>query len=649
MRLLSMKLENFQGIKNLTLNFNGLDKTIKGDNATGKTTIANAQSWLLTGKSSEDEKNYSPKTENSHGLEHSVECSYDLENGVVITLKKVLKEKYTKKRGSTTAEFSGHEVLHYVDGVPVKEKEYQQNMQEICGQLETVQMLTNVSYFSKTMKWDKRRALLMEMCGNYSDDYIIAANPELIDLKAVLLKPGNSNQYYTVEEYMKLTRDRMRKINTEIQAVPARIDEANRAIPVIDSLGSKESIQNLIQSYNKDLESLNNEKAKLEAGNTAEQKKQDMINDINVKMKQGRIDHQTSYSTKNNELQNEINAISAEVNKLRNDISSKDRSISSSKKDLGYMKQRRNELLTEYKEVQALQWDSSKEICPTCGQELPQEKIEELKKKFNLNKSNRLEEINKKGQAVSKDAIKEVEELIIKLEKDRETLGTDLILKNNNIQELENMRPKLIPFEDTEEYRVLKEQLDKTYLMSSDDSNKEAKQIINQKIETSQKALKSLQEDLSKYDIKDFQLKRINTLKDMQRTLSADYEKLEATIYLCESFIKAKVNMVTEKINERFRNVSFKLFDVQVNGGLKECCEIMIPSPSGVDVPYASANNAAKINAGLEVIKTLQDHYEVKLPVFVDNAESVTQLNEMDSQVIRLVVDENYKTLTMED
>lgn len=649
MKLLSMVLNNFQGIRELTLAFDGSDRTIRGDNATGKTTIANAQSWLLTGKSSEDEKNYSPKTEKTSGLEHSAECVYELDDGRIVKLKKILKEKYTKKRGSTTAEFSGHEVLHYIDDVPVKEKEYQERLSWIFGNIENIQILTNVAYFAKTMKWDKRRALLMDVCGDYSDDYIIASNAELIPLTEILAKPGNAEQRYTVDEYVKLTKDKMKKINNEINAIPARIDEANRAIPSIDESYTKEELENTAKSFNVELAGLQKDMASLKAGNTAELKKKEIINEINLKMRNARIDHQAEYSSKNSEIQNKINEISSKVIDLKSKINSRERSISNSRKDIEYMSKRRDELRNEYMQVAAAEWDSSKEVCPTCGQVLPGDRIDELKAKFNLDKSIKLEEINKKGQSVSKTAIADVESLITKLEKERESLGTDLILNNNRIQELENSRPKLVPFEDTETYRVLNEELQKVRMMSSDEPNGKEVQAIADKIELVQDNLKSVNDMLYKYDIKEFQLKRIEILKETQRTLSADYEKFESYIYLCEQFIKTKVSMITDRINERFSNVSFKLFDIQVNGGLKECCEIMIPSPNGTDVPYASSNNAAKINAGLEVIEVLQEHFKARPPIFVDNAESVTELRKMNSQVIRLVVDKNYKELYMEE
>ena len=74
----------------------------------------------------------------------------------------------------------------------------------------------------------------------------------------------------------------------------------------------------------------------------------------------------------------------------------------------------------------------------------------------------------------------------------------------------------------------------------------------------------------------------------------------------------------------------------------------MVPTDDGRLVPFAFANNAARINAGLEIIDTLSAHWGVTMPVFVDNAESVTRLTHTTAQVIRLVVSEPDKKLRLE-
>ncbi len=144
------------------------------------------------------------------------------------------------------------------------------------------------------------------------------------------------------------------------------------------------------------------------------------------------------------------------------------------------------------------------------------------------------------------------------------------------------------------------------------------------------------------------QQKRIDELQASEKRLSGEYEELEKGLYLCELFIKTKVKKLDEKINGKFKSLRFRLFQDQINGGLQEDCEVMIPSEGGRMVPFNFANNAARINAGLEIIETLSKHWNITMPVFIDNAESVTKLMQMDTQIIRLVVSEQDEQLRLE-
>ena len=144
------------------------------------------------------------------------------------------------------------------------------------------------------------------------------------------------------------------------------------------------------------------------------------------------------------------------------------------------------------------------------------------------------------------------------------------------------------------------------------------------------------------------QRQRIAELEAEEKSLAAEYEKTEQGVYLCEVFVKTKVALLTERINSKFKSVSFQLFREQTNGGLADCCEVLVPGEGGAMVPYSTANKAAVVNAGLEIIATLSHHYGVRLPIVVDNAESVTELLPVDSQVIRLVVSAEDESLRVE-
>ena len=133
---------------------------------------------------------------------------------------------------------------------------------------------------------------------------------------------------------------------------------------------------------------------------------------------------------------------------------------------------------------------------------------------------------------------------------------------------------------------------------------------------------------------------RVDELKAEQRTQAAVLEEIDRKLAMCEEFSRYRCQFITDSVNSRFQLARFRLFTQQVNGGVADCCDVMVNG-----VPYADLNNAMQINVGLDIIQTLSEHYGLRVPLFVDNAESVTKLQEIDTQVIRLVVSENDKEL----
>lgn len=134
---------------------------------------------------------------------------------------------------------------------------------------------------------------------------------------------------------------------------------------------------------------------------------------------------------------------------------------------------------------------------------------------------------------------------------------------------------------------------------------------------------------------------RIEELTQQQKDYSAKYEELCRQIYLTEEFTKTRVKLLEDKVAGKFKLTRFKMFESQVNGGITECCEPMYDGK-----PYKALNNAMQYNIGLDIIRTLDEHYNFYPPIFIDNAESITQLNtDIDAQIIRLIVSEADKKL----
>jgi len=151
------------------------------------------------------------------------------------------------------------------------------------------------------------------------------------------------------------------------------------------------------------------------------------------------------------------------------------------------------------------------------------------------------------------------------------------------------------------------------------------------------------EQNISKYKNAQEAAKSIEELKAKEKKLAAEYEECEGIIALCDEFTNAKVKMLDDKISGYFSRAQFKLTETLVNGGLREICDTLVEG-----VPYSAANNAARINVDLDIIDAFSRHYGVSMPVFIDNAESVTALEQIDTQIVQLIVSEADKQLRVE-
>ena len=133
-------------------------------------------------------------------------------------------------------------------------------------------------------------------------------------------------------------------------------------------------------------------------------------------------------------------------------------------------------------------------------------------------------------------------------------------------------------------------------------------------------------------------------LYDLQERDAQSRVEAERVLALCEIFTTKKCELIEDEINKMFSYVKFKLFETQINGGIAEVCYATVNG-----VPYDDVNSAGKINAGLDIIKTMQNQQDVKSFIFIDNAESITDIMPMENQMITLYVSKEDKQLSFEN
>lgn len=625
MKLLKMSLENFQGIRNFTFEPNGADCSVYGKNGTGKTTLYNAFCWLLYGKSGTDEKNYTPKTADTHNMNHVVTGVFDVD-GKQMELKKDFHEVYSTKRGSAEKLFKGHTCECFVDGVPMPEKDYQKKIDEICHS-KIIKLLTRYNYFCEEMKVDDRRNLLLEVCGDVSDEYVMQSFDEFKGLLDIL-------DGHTVEEYRAIVKAEKKKINDELKTLPARIDEAEKSKP--------ETVGN-IDDAKKNIADLEQKKAEISKKIASLSEVAEIeINAKITKLKADKMDAEMAYDSaereKNADIEKQIGELAEKKIFIKRQIFDLQAEIDNKKRAKKNTEQERERLISHWQTVNAEQWTGDI-ICPTCGQELPAEQIEDAKKKFNLEKSKRLEKITEAGRKVSEEVISEMETAIKETEQGLENLKAEESELENLIADLFASKSDKIPFETTDKCKefVLSIGNEEKKLADIKESTKEMTKELTEQIEEINEKIRQQNVTLANAELLKSQNKRIAELTKRQKELGKEFEDILRGEYLCDLFVGRKAEMLDDKINSKFKTLKFRMFQEQVNGGVADDCEPLIPCHDLL-VPFKSANNASRINAGLEVIDVLSEHYGVQMPIWVDNCESVNEPYKTGCQQLRLYV-----------
>ena len=650
MRVLKLKLENFQGIRSAEYRFDGNNAHFFGDNGTGKTTVFNAYTWLLFSKASDGAANFTPKPrqgdEDVHNVDTSVEMTFT-HNDAEHTIARVYSEVWKKKRGNAQQEFSGHETAYFINGVPARESDYSKFLSEIATP-EQFKILTFPLFFSDDLDWTTRRKILFDTCGNLSDEDVITSNLELADFPAMLGKN-------TVDDFKKIVTAAMKRTNEQLDGIPGRIDEAMRAIPITSGATEDE--------INATLADLNQKKA------TLEQKRADIMNGgltgsalrKAVSEKEAEITEARSrHLRRNSEITDATYAKLADTRDRSGNaetrVISEKRTLEKLEAELRDMQDKRDSVKADYAAVQSEVFDPNSTVCPTCKREYPAENIEQIKSNFNTTKSERLAAILDGGKKTAG------KELIAAKEHEIETAKTAL---DNAIKvheaaqaevtaindELSVKTGTLQDFEQTAEYGVLKGELDALQAQAADEKQAQSGLVagIDEEISVVADDIKIQYELLAAHKKSADQHARVEELRGQEEKLGEEYVSQERQLYLCELFIKSKVAMLDERINGKFKTVRFRLFQEQINGGLKECCDALIPTKAGNLVTWnGAANYAAKVNAGLEIIATLSEHWGIDVPVWFDGAESVTQLLDIPQQIITLAVREEEKALKLE-
>lgn len=636
-KIKKLEIQNFKCHQNLTLDFNGRNAVISGDNATGKTSVFDALTWLLFGKDARGngEKNIEIKpldltgAVKDHRAITSVEAVF-MVNDDEISLRRTLQEVWSTKRGSTEPTYDGNTSEYFVDGVPCKKFAFSAKVDELVSE-DLFRMLTSVSYFAADMPWQDRREVLFGVAGTMSDVQILETRE---DFAPIIEGMG----HLSVDDFKKKLLSERRGYVGARDEIPARINECQKTITdlsVLDFEAAKLEVKSLtarkdelaaqllaierntaIESKNMELKqaqlALDELKSRNKLYREAQAKEQPDVDFMKRKLKNVQIGLVISENTLKNHLST-LSITEANIKKCREDWMK----VSGESDPVGV-------------------------CCPTCGQALPADQLAEAHRAYEADKQMRLHKIEDEADRLKKMKASAEEQIALyeaDIERDLKRVA-ELEAEISAAAEVKTEVSDMEGYKDTaESLSTWINQLQEEMRVLREDSYTASKELRD-KIAEVNTEISAAMATVGKESALVYAKSRIADLQAEAQTAAEKLQSIEKLLFLLEEFTRYKTSFVEDSINGLFRIARFRLFREQANGGIEDRCDVVHDG-----VPYICVNNGAKINLGIDIINTLSKAYGVSVPLFVDNAESVTNIETTDSQIIRLVVSETDKEL----
>lgn len=677
--LKSLHIQNFKGCKDRMIEF-GEKTRISGVNATGKTTVFDAFTWLLFGKDSLGSASFDIRPLDSDGkmidnIEISVEAVITVD-GEEYSLKKVQKQIWRTKRGTNTSEFKGNVNEYEINGYPKSEKEFKEFISAIIDE-KVFNLVTNPNAFN-ALPWKEQREILMKFVGDFTDVEIAQKFDEKFGKLIPELEIASTDSI--LKKYTKAKNE----LNKKMVELPARIDEVSKQLVTVNV--AELEIQKLAKevALKKIEDELSGGNGKLEEIN---QKRQCVIElKFDLSRIQNKANEELESQRKNARIA--VDNCEQKCRDIKKAISETEYIKQDAEREAQKYEKEKYHMAENWKEWKAktfpgfIPLDSFIEPaplketdlkCPTCGQDLPEEvklqriayhkkncekaradyearceahksKYEKERSEFALLREKTLKEITEKGQAVA-DNVRRFKKVADDKQIELDSMNEKLKSANEELAKAESVLKQIPAFEDVSgnpEYIEIQKKIEfletEITAMSHDTSGRtelEAKKaVIRDEIAEIEAEIKSA--DNSKVEA------RIAELEEEKKAVGQRIAEQEQMIDLTENFIRTKMKMISEAINKKFGGkVTFKLFDTQINNGIRETCECQWNGKSDM-------SNGESIIAGLYIVKALSELYGVNAPVFVDNSEAVSDGNfpEMNCQTIYLYVS-NEKELTV--
>lgn len=640
-KLQKISLVNFKGIKSLDLDFSDGDTLVCGENGSGKTTVFDAFLWCMFGKDSSNrsDSNFNLKTLDADGmpilrLEHSVTCLLSVD-GKEIKLQRGYKEVWTKPRGTTEETLTNHKTEFYVNDVKLgTKKEYESTIAEIIDE-DVFRMITNPFAFT-SLSADRQKEMLLDMAGTVTNEELAAKNPAFVSLIAEISgKP--------LATFLKELSAKKKACKDVLAVIPSQIQTAQNLMPEAEDWDALQAEINAKLEEMHQVDEQIADKAKL---NDAEYQRkaqlQAAISDAKMELNEAKNAVKFKATAGRQQALSEIKEMEYKIQGKNQDLSYKQRTMADLQTEYAKIGEALDNLRADYRTISArvISFSEDQFVCPTCKRQLEIEDIEakqaELTANFNREKAQDLMNNQEKGKAL-KAKYEGVAAKINVCKSELAHILEGLKADEAKLAELKAAIPEAVNVEAliAADKGCIDLQNEITELENQ--LKVEAKPVDVTDLRARKVSVNDALQELYKRAAKRDQIKRaedeIKALEEKQMSNNQALADLENWEFQATAFQKAKDEELLKRINGLFQFVSFSFVSAQLNGGEKLTCVCTVNG-----TPYPDVNNAGKINAGLDIINAICNAKGVCAPIFVDNAESVNEIQPTLSQKILLYV-----------
>lgn len=632
---------------------------ISGRNREGKSTLQDAYLDVLTGKMANGTEPTSIRRK-ENGVEVEGDIVREIEtviNGREITIRKVTKKG---KNSSSTSYFLN-------GGVKLSKADFNDFLKEEIASPEAIAMCSNPSIFLNMLRKSisDARETLTKIC-KFDMEEFINSNPSFKLAKEIIKDKSIKNK--SPEEAVKALKSDLKEKKAESKKVSGDISELSKKEDEhadISSLESKkqelnaelsklEEQEQILEDSAKGYDSLSYEIRGLKSSrdglvSKAEKELKDKkaaIMNVYYDLTKNKIEKESAIRMLGMELDNHIRAgqqAKADLDRARQD----------------YPRIKEMEWDdSELKSIEAETFNDSDTICPTCGQELPEEQVAELKASFEEKKKARIEsqlKVKESFESEKQEKLKYVCDLgntsAAKLKKTNEEINklqSEISVAQDEVSELTKQieeeqskfteLPESVDMSNDEEYLAVTARIAELEekLKSFDDVSGK-KQELRMQISNVMKQISNVDADIkiAQAAVKEKE-KRVAELNEELKDLGQVQADIEKNIDTVLNFSIQKNKALAEKINPFFHHFQFSFLDYTIEGNPVETCKMIC---NGVNY-FDGLNYSDKILCDIDLLRGLQALNGLNLPIFVDNSESVnaTRLPSVEQQMIVLRV-----------